>query len=101
MPRVGSKRLELDTGAFPVLGRVIEHTPGLAGVISLPGIVVGVPVCVLLAFEFERLGRARVLRWNIQVEFIAQIAERIRDRRLLNEVVPTGIGWAARDPEIR
>jgi len=70
VPGVWSEGLEGHRGSFPVLRRVVEHTPGLAGVVSLPSIVVGITVRVLLTLELQSLGRVGVLRGNVQIELV-------------------------------
>jgi hypothetical protein len=87
MPGVRGKRLEGDVRAFPLFGGVVEDTPSEACVVGLPGIIVGVSVRILLALEFNGLWSARILRRDVEVELVAQIADWIRDRRMLDEVV--------------
>ena len=87
VPSVRSQRLERYSRTLPMLRRVIEHAPGFAGVVSLPGIVVGISVRVLLALEFESLGCARILCRNVQIKLVAQVAHWVRYRRLLDEVI--------------
>src|SRR5215813_1973824 len=83
-----------------MFGCVVEDTPSLAVVVGLPRVVVGVAVGILLALELNRLRRARVLRGNIEIEFITQIARRIWNCGLLDEVVAARICGTAGDPEI-
>ena len=51
VPGIGGEALENDAAGLPVLGSVIEHAPGVAGVVCLPGVVVGVAVGVLLTLK--------------------------------------------------
>ena len=70
VPCVWSEWLERDWRSLPMLGRVVKDAPRLAGVIGLPGIVVGISIRVLLTFELERLWRAGILRGYIQIELV-------------------------------
>src|SRR5690349_21457874 len=85
---------------FPALQRVIENAPGVAHVVRLPSEVVDVSTGVLLALEFQCLRRVDVLRGEVQVELITQIAHRIWDGRLLYVVVAARVCRTAVDPEI-
>jgi len=71
MPSVWGKRLETYACRFPMFGRVVKHAPGLAVVVSLPSVVVGVSLGVLLTLEFKSLRCAGILPWNVKVELIA------------------------------
>src|SRR5581483_9514799 len=62
--------------------------------------VVGVAVRVLLAFKFDALWSRGILRRNVEVKLIPQIAHRILHGSLLDEVVAARIRWAAGDPKV-
>src|SRR5262249_55264098 len=83
-----------------MFGRVVEDTPSLAVVVGLPCVVVRVAVGILLALELNRLRRARVLRGNVEIEFIAQVTHWIWNCGLLEKVVPAGIGWPPGNQEV-
>src|SRR5947209_9629908 len=87
VPSIGCKALKSDAAGLPVLGGVVEHSPSIAGIVCLPGVVVRVPVGVLLTLKFQRLRGSGILSGDIQVEFVAEIAHRSLHRRLLDEVV--------------
>lgn len=100
MPGIRSKGLECDGCSFPMLGREIKYAPSLTRVISLPGIVVGIAIGILLAFKLDPLRSRGVLSRDVKVKLVTKIAHRIRHRRLLDEVVAARVCWATGNPEI-
>ena len=54
-----------------MFGREVKYAPSLAGIVSLPGIVVGIAVGVLLAFKLDPLRSRGVLSRNIKIKLIA------------------------------
>ena len=55
MPGIGSEGLKSNGCALPMFGREVKYAPSLASIVSLPGIVVGITVGILLAFKFDSL----------------------------------------------
>ena len=95
MPCIRSKTLQRDCCALPLLGCEIEDAPGIAVVICLPGEVVGIAVRSLLTLEFDRLGCVCILSGHEQIEVVTEIADRILNRGLLDEVIAAGVSRAA------
>lgn len=100
MPRIGGKALKRNPSAFPLFRREIEDAPRIARVICLPGEVVGISIRGLLALEFYGLRSIRKFGGNEDIHVVAQIADRIGNRGLLDEVVASGVRRTAVDKKV-
>ena len=101
MPGIRGKTLKRNATALPLLRCVVEDTPRVAIVIGLPSEVVSIPICGLLALKFDCLGSICKFRRNEEIQVIAEIADRIGNRGLLDEVVAAGVRRTAVDVKVR
>src|SRR5262249_35287542 len=100
VPSIWGEALEWKARSLPFFRRVIEDAPRIAGVVGLPGEIVGIPICGLLALEFDRLRSIRKFRRNKEIQVVAEIADRIGNRGLLDEVVASCVRRTAVDVKV-